>query len=188
MLKSFLVAIAVCASSATSAQSVPSSMESRTRPDTEAIAAARELLSATDYLSQMNQAAHLSAQAAFGTMLQQIEERNGFEFPEDLRSELRQIMLEEVDVRIAAMSETVLDDTAEIYGRYFSAEEIRELQRLQTHPVMRRFQQIAPQLTAELAQLGLQGAVERAPELERRINAAVAAWMARQEGRTSPPT
>jgi hypothetical protein len=188
MLKWFLVAIAVCASSAASAQPAPSSTQTRTQPDTEAIAAARELLAATDFLSQMNQAAHLTAQATFGSLLQQIEARNGFDFPEELRTELRQIMLEEVDVRLAAMRETVLDDAAEIYGRYFSAEEIRELQRLQTHPVMRRLQQIAPQLTAELAQLGLAGAVERAPELERRISAAVEAWLARQEGGTSPQT
>jgi hypothetical protein len=60
------------------------------------------------------------------------------------------------------------------------------LQRPQTHPVMRRFEHMAPQLTAEFAQLGLQGAAERAPELERRINAGVAAWLTRQEGRTSP--
>jgi hypothetical protein len=79
------------------------------------------------------------------------------------------------------MKPTALDDAARIYAKYFTAEEIRELQRLQSNPVMAKAQKLAPQLTTDLIQIGMARATARLPALSRQIDVAVHDWFARHK-------
>ena len=146
------------------------------------------MLTATDFNTQLEQAAHLGAQATFTTMLAQLEEQSGFDFPDDLERDLRAILVEHMEGYVEAIRPTALEDAARIYARYFTAEEIRELQRLQTSPVMVKFNRIAPQFMAELMQVGMATELERTAELERRMAEAVEAWAVRNERYGQPPS
>jgi hypothetical protein len=152
----------------------------REEPDPAAIAAARGLLEATDFNRQLEHSARLTGQTTFATALATLQRQHSTDFPDALELELHRIVDEHIEESIAILLPTALDDTARIYARYFTAAELVELQRLQTHPVMVRFQQIAPQFVAELAQIGVPADVERMPELLRRLGEAVAAWTAEQ--------
>jgi len=155
--------------------------------DPEALAAARALLQATDFDRLFRESARLTAIASFGTMIAAMEEQHGRDFPPDLEQELRQILDEHVQQTVEVALRTALEDSARIYARYFSAAEIRELQRLQTNPVMIRYQQIAPQFMAEMTQIGIAADAARMPQLMARINEAVTAWARRQAEEGEPP-
>jgi hypothetical protein len=156
-------------------------------PDADALAAARELLRATDFDTQLEQSAQLTAQSMFTTMIAALEEEHGQDFPDDLEAELRQLLVEHTENFLVDLRRTALEDSARIYARYFTADELRELLRLQTHPVMVRFQSIAPQFTAELAQIGLAAELPHLAELQRRFNETIEAWQVRQTRHTETP-
>lgn len=60
--------------------------------------------------------------------------------------------------------------------------------RLQTNPVMMKFQRIAPQFVAEASQLAMPEVLSRMPELQRRIGAAIDEWLARHPAERHPTT
>jgi hypothetical protein len=154
--------------------------------DPEAFAAAREMLQATDFDGQVRATTEQVTDQTITTIMQQFQTTNGRPFPPALETELRQILSEHNDGVLAAIRPTALDDAARVYSRYFTAAEIRELQRIQTNPVMVKFQRIMPQFYAELTQISMGVAAQRMPELRRRIDEAVARWIA-QEGRDAQP-
>ena len=78
------------------------------------------------------------------------------------------------------LKKTALEDAARIYARYFTAAEIRELQQLQTRPVMVKAQSVMPQLMPELMQIGIKAAAARQPATQERIRKLVEAWTAKQ--------
>ncbi|MFN3945732.1 MAG: DUF2059 domain-containing protein [Allosphingosinicella sp.] len=138
-------------------------------PDPEALVAAREMLAEVGLADQMEAMVLQTGNATMTTMLRQIEEDQGIELPPELEGRLRQVALEHLQDYVAAVRDTAVEDAAVIYARYFSAEELRELRRLQTHPVMVKMNRIAPQFMAEIQQVGLAEAARRLPDLQRRI-------------------
>lgn len=179
-MKKLFAAAALAASIPVSAAAQPETSAPREEPDPAALAAARDLLMATDFNRQLEHSARLTGQAAFATALATLERQHDADFPDALELELHRIVDEHIEQSIALLLPTALEDSARIYARYFTAAELIELRRLQTHPVMIRFQQVAPQFVAELAQIGMPTSVERMPELLRRLGEAVAAWTAEQ--------
>ncbi len=93
--------------------------------------------------------------------------------PEDLKASIRAIVIEDVSGIIAEMKLTALDQAAAIYARYFTADELRELERLQSNPVMEKFRRIAPGFITELTQVGIAAAAERMPALQAKVRAAI---------------
>ena len=156
--------------------------------DAEAVAAARELLVAVNFDTRLEETARLNTQATFGTFLRAMEEQQGSEFPEGLELQLRGILADHLEEALAEVLETALDESAQIYARYFTAAEIRELQRLQSHPVMVKYQRIAPAFMTELSQVGLPAMARRMPELEQRMRDAVEAWARSAVNAASPTT
>ncbi len=150
--------------------------------DSAAMEAARDLLEATDFDVQLETTAQLTSQTTFTTMLAEMETQHQTDFPPELEAELRHILSEHMDALLAAVRPTALEDAARIYARYFTAEEIRELQRMQTHPVMMKLQEIAPQFVAELGQIGIAESVQLEPQLQQKVAEAVAAWLKSKEG------
>lgn len=152
--------------------------------DPPALEAARELLSTMDLERQTAETAARTSDAAIDTIMRQFRDANDREFPADLERALRQIVLEHNARLVALSAPTMREDAARIYARHFSAEELRELRRLQANPVMRKAETVMPQLIAELSQIGLTQALAMQPDLQRRIDEAIRAWA---EDNIEPP-
>jgi hypothetical protein len=141
--------------------------------DPAALEAARALLKASGFDSQMERTARQSAVATFDTMMEALARQQGTTIPDDLKASVRAIMVEDVEGMIADMKLTALDQAAAIYARHFTADELRELERLQTNPVLVKFREIAPGFMTELGQIGVAAAAERLPALQAKLRAAV---------------
>lgn len=155
----------------------PAPATAQERLDPAALQAARDLLEATDYLNQAQAMTDQITDAALDMMSQRFQREQGTPMPPSLDRDLRRVVREHNGAVIEAMRPHLLEDAARVYARYFTAAEIRELQRLQTNPVMLKFQRIAPQFIGEV----MRGSMERAsalqPQLERRIREAIEAWL-----------
>lgn len=159
---------------------VPAAAQQR-EPDPAALDAARDLLAASDFEAQVESSSRQVVEATITTMLAELEAQHGEPYPAALEDEIRQILREHNEALLAEMRPTMLEESARIYARYFTAEELLELRRLQSHPVMVKFQRIAPQFTTEMSQIGVAEATRRLPELQRRIAEAMADWERRSQ-------
>ena len=142
------------------------------------LAAARDLLRATDFEGQMELSAQQSAHATFETLLAAEEKRRGMPVPDDLRKAIQTVLDDHMSGLIADLKRTGLEDAARIYARYFTADELRELLRLQSNPVMKKAQAISPLLLSDLMQIGVRAAAERQPALEAELKRVVRDWLA----------
>ena len=146
--------------------------------DPAALEAARSLLRASGYESQMEQTGRQNAAATFETMMATLARQKAEPIPEDLKATVRAIIMEDVEGLIAEMKLTGLDKAAAVYARYFTADELRELERLQSVPVMVKFREVGPSFMTELTQIGIAAAAERMPAMREKIRIAVEAWAA----------
>jgi hypothetical protein len=169
MLRFAVATLILCASCPAIAQA---------EPDPAAMAAARDLLSSVDLERQVAETVVRTSEAVIDTIMRRFRDEHGEAFPEDLERQMREIVQAHNLRVITLMTPTLLDDSARIYARHFTAYELRELQRLQAHPVMQKSQRVAPQLFAELSQVGMGAAVAMQPELQRDIQQAVENWIA----------
>ena len=146
-----------------------------------ALAAARNLLVATDFERQMEQTGMAMAATAFEHNVAEQESKLGITMPADLKQQLRHVVNEQLAAMLADMKLTALDDAAQIYADYFSAAELQHLAVLQTDPVMRKAQNVLPQMMPRLAQIGFKAASQHKPALEAKIKQAVEEWTASQK-------
>ncbi|HEX8653637.1 MAG TPA: DUF2059 domain-containing protein [Allosphingosinicella sp.] len=152
---------------------------SEVAPSAEAIAAALELLPRERIEQQLLAGTMQMTEAVIDEETQAMR-RRGEEMPPELLARLRALLLEENRATAQAMLPTFRNQAAMLYARYFSVEELRELHRLQQNPVMRRMEEVGPQLMTELMRIGLRAAADRQPELQRRIAETIAEWEAEQ--------
>jgi hypothetical protein len=138
----------------------------------DAVAAARELLRATHFEQQLPA---MTDQMTGVIMNQMIAESRteGRPLTPRMEAELRRIILEENLRTMNGARQTLAEEAAQVYARYFTADEIRELQRLQTSPVMQKMQRIAPQFMGEMVQMGMRASAARQPEIRQRVLAAL---------------
>jgi hypothetical protein len=192
MLKTWVGALALCSAAPLPAQGTGVSPPPQpAQPDAEAMAAARELLRSGNYEEQMAATARQSAESSFATVLQEMESHYQVDVPADFEAEVRAILQRHIESMITELRTTSLDDVARIYARYFTADELRELQRLQSHPVLVKMQRVGPQFMAELTQIGIAASARRLPVMNEEVRAAVEAWLRRESGRqpeTAPPS
>ena len=113
-------------------------------PTADAIEAARHLLRSADFNAQFAATARQTAEACFDAVTRQLQQQYGTEFPDAMMARFRAIMREHTEQVIADMLPTALEDSARVYARYFTAAEIRELESLQSRPVLVKMQRIAP--------------------------------------------
>lgn len=171
-----LAATAATASEAPAPQSVSTADAAQ---DFAAVEAAVRLLRSQDYEKQMEEAALRGANATFDTMLEHYAQE-GSAPPQDLVDEIRLVVLNNTRDLVEEMKKTALNDAAAIYARYFTAAEIDELMALQSHPVMKKAQQVTPRMMPELVQIGIKAAASRQIELKAKIAETIEAWQARQ--------
>lgn len=146
-----------------------------------ALASARNLLVAIDFERQMEQTGLAMASTAFEHNVVEQEAKLGITMPADLKQQLRRVVNEQLMAMLGDMKRTALDDAAQIYADYFSAEELQRLAVLQTDPVMRKALAVMPQMMPRLAQIGLKAASQHQPALEAKIQQAVEEWAASQK-------
>ena len=144
-------------------------------PDAAVLAAARDLLIATDFDGQLVASSEKTTTALLKTLLDDVEKKHG-EMPAANRAELEALVKRHNSAVVASIQPIALAEAALIYARHFTADELRELQRLQTHPVMAKVNALAPQLFAELSQIGAVESLNALPALEEEIEAMMARW------------
>ena len=147
--------------------------------DPAALAAARDLLRALNFDEQFAATARQASESTMTTMLRELSSQQPA-IPAGLEAEVRTAMRAHIEQMIVEMRPTVLDDAARVYARYFTADEIRQLQGLMTHPVLVKMQSMAPQLSNELMQIGVAAAARRLPALQDRLHEVVQEWQRRQ--------
>jgi hypothetical protein len=180
-MKLFLAgAGALAAASPVAAQSPPPPVVTLTAPDPAALDAARDLLRSVNFEGQMEQTAQQAARATFDTIIAAEEARQGESMPADLKAAVQAVIAAQTSELIVEVKKTGLEDAARIYARYFSADELRELQRLQTNPVMKKAQSVGPTLLIELSQIGVRAAAARQPRVKAALDRVVADWAAKQ--------
>jgi uncharacterized protein len=140
--------------------------------DPDAVAAARELLRATNFEQQLPAMTDQMSNTIMNQMMAQAR-ADGRPLTPRMEAELRRIMVEENRTTMTGARTAMAEDAAQIYARYFTADEIRELTRLQTAPVMQKMQRVAPQFMSEMAQMGMRASAARQPEIRQRVTAAL---------------
>lgn len=168
-------ALLICAPAAAQAQTA----------DERAIDAARSLLKESGYETQMAATARLVSTATFDEAVKAYSNQQGGEMPDDLVAEVKAAVGAEVEIMIAQLQATGLEDAARIYARYFTAEEIERFSVLQQDPVMKKAQTVMPQLMTELSQIGMKVAAERSPALQAKIATLLEQRSAKQKLPTS---
>lgn len=139
----------------------------------DAVAAARQLLRATHFEQQLPAMTEQMTNAILNQMIAQAQSE-GRPLTPRMAAELRRVILEENRTTMMGARQNMAEEAAQTYARYFTADEIRELQRLQTAPVMQKMQRIAPQFMGELAQSGMRAASARQPEIRQHVMEALA--------------
>jgi hypothetical protein len=148
--------------------------------DGDRLAAALELLDGQDIESQSRDAALRLMDATLATEMAALQER-GIEPPAPFVEKLRGLLAEEMNAALDEVLVTLRADAAGVYARYFTADELRELKRLQSTPVMQKANTVLPQLFAEIAQFGAKITAARGPAMQRKIADAVAEWIEQEE-------
>jgi uncharacterized protein len=159
--------------------------QSATGPELDAIVAARELMVAMDLTGQMEATVLQTGNATVTTVLQQMADDYDLEIPEELESQFRLVVMEHLQDYVREVRDTAAEEAALIYARHFSADELRTLSALHTHPVMVKMIEVGPALMADLMQVGTAESLRRLPELQRRI-AEVVADHFRAQSATAP--
>lgn len=179
-----LAGMALLAAAQAAVQPAPPPPEVAATDELARLAAAHELLRVTDFVGQIELSAQQSAHATFETLVAAEEKRLGMPVPDDLRQVVRAVLDDHLSGVIADLKRKAPDEAARVYARYFTADELRELQRLQSNPVMKKAQAISPLLLSDLMQIGVRVSAERQPALEAELRRAVTEWLA---SRSDPP-
>lgn len=146
-----------------------------------ALAAARDLLVSTGFERQMELSGMAMANTAFEHNVAQQEQKLGTSMPDSLKQKIHGIMNEQLAAMLADMKHSALDDAAQVYAEYFTAEELHRLAVLNSDPVMRKAQSLLPRMMPQLAQIGLKAASKHEPALQAKIKEAVDEWAATQK-------
>lgn len=147
-----------------------------TTGDADTLAAALALFDGQDVDGQLLASALHMAKASMEADMESLKAK-GIDMPQSLTERLSALIYEETKLMVEQMAPTFRQDAAAIYARYFTAEELRELKRLQEHPVMKKMEGLAPSLMAELSKIGMRAAAERMPEIERKSQELVEQWL-----------
>lgn len=199
MLKVMLcaAALAACAPAIAAAQSrAPSPAIVHTVPtapppvlapvDAAAFAEAQALLRDMDYEAQMERTAAQAVNTTFDTTMRELQARLGEEVPAELTARVRALLMEHTARVVDDLRPVALDAAARIYARYFTADELREIRRIQTNPVMIKLTRVGPQLLPELMQVGVAAGMRREPQLMADLRRVIEQWES-EHANSHPP-
>ena len=156
-------------------------------PSPEAMEAALALFDDMDLEQQMLAAFGHVMDASLKTQLEALRAQ-GKEMPEKVVIRLRGLLAEQGRQVVKDVLPTIRPELAAIYARRFTAEELRELKRLQSQPVMQKAQKLLPEMFAEMSQIGGRAAAARSAELKQKIERMVAEVMEEERLGQGPTT
>jgi hypothetical protein len=186
-MKLIVAAAALAFATAAGAQDArPAAVAPNATLDPEAVAAARELMRASGADAQIEETAQRTAQMGFEAELASFQRHTGQPMPPELRSALEQTLHAHLAKYMPEVETALLEEGAKTYARYFTTAEIRELQRLQTNPVMVKFRTIGPIFMTEMMQIGVTAVTRHEAELEAALTAVIDKWVAEQTPAAPP--
>ena len=144
-------------------------------PDPQALTAALDLHGREEFKRRALEGALGLAMTVLDTDLKAREKR-GFKVPQELASQLRAFVLEDLTSTFDEMGDALHRQSAAVYARHFTAGELRELKVLMANPLMRKLDRISPAMNRELAQIGMRASATRAAERRRRLKEMIDDW------------
>jgi hypothetical protein len=125
----------------------PMAAQAATAPDPATLAAARDLMAATDIQSQMHALMPRMAEAMGGQLRQMFTDQK-------MPAGLQQQITAAIQANLASMDNVitpqVIDQMATVYASHFSAEEIKRLSSLMRDPAMVKFRAEMPNMMGEI--------------------------------------
>jgi len=164
-MRALVLAVAIVLSS-------PSSAE--TTPDAATLAAARELMQATDVQGQMRDLGPRMAEGMGQQMRQMFSEK---EMPAGLSAQLTAAMQAYIASMDSMFTPELIDRIATIYARRFTADELRRVVVLMKDPVMLKFRTEMPELVAEMLPMMLEAMKPQQKQFQEKIGQIIADWM-----------
>ena len=157
------------------ALSAPAMAQGVAMPDTAALAAARDLMAATDIRGQLKAIGPSLAKAVDEQMKSMFSDG---QMPSGLQKQLTGIMADYLGSMDEIYTPELIDQLANIYARRFSADELRHVAEMMKDPVMIRFREQTPAITADLLPLVLEAVKPRQAALLAKVKSTVAQWVA----------
>jgi hypothetical protein len=174
-----LSALSIVASAPPPAQADPPPPVVRQNADQETLSAALALFDDAEIETQLNAMVLQMANTLFQGQFDKLR-AEGVEVPQEITDRLRRIVFEEVQASVEAMKPTFRVDVATVYARHFTAEELRELKRIQDLPVSRKSRAVLPAMAPELMQIGMRQSLGRQSQLSSKIRELIDSWIAEQ--------
>lgn len=154
--------------------------------DPAAVAAARELLVSSGAEKQVVAMSQKASYTMIDAVVARERSRSGVDLPDDFKAGLKAVVDRHLAKYGGELTAAVIDNGSRIYARYFTADEIRELQRLQSDPVMIKFRGLAPEIMGAFMDVGVAAASVHQDELEAELKAAAERWAAQHAEQASP--
>lgn len=169
-----MIGIALALLAAAPAAAAPSPAPATAQPDAATLAAARELIRASDIQSQLRALGPAMAQAAEQQMRGMF---TNAAMPEGLQTKVTAVMQDYLSTLDAAFTPEVQDEMATIYARHFTAEELRHVTEMLSDPVMVHFRQETPQLMGELMPAMMRAMQPRQQAFQAKLMGVIRDWI-----------
>ncbi|WP_454885073.1 DUF2059 domain-containing protein [Sphingomonas oryzagri] len=143
-------------------------------PDPTTLAAARDLMAATDIQGQMRALMPRMAEAA-GTQLRQMFSDN--KMPDGLQQQMTAAIQANMTAMQDVMTPQVINQMATVYARHFSADELKRLTALMRDPVMARFRTEMPNTMGEIMPIMFTAMKPRQEAFQVKMRRIIADWI-----------
>jgi hypothetical protein len=152
----------------------PLTAQTPAAPDPATLAAARDLMAATDIQSQMRALMPRMADAV-GTQLRQMFADN--KMPDGLQQQLAAAIQDNMASMQGVMTPQVIDQMASIYARHFSVDELKRLSALMRDPAMEKFRAEMPNMMGEIMPIMFEAMKPQQQAFQAKMRQIIADWI-----------
>jgi len=163
----------VVAVAAVPAMAAPAASSAQTDPA--ALAAARDLMQASDIVGQMKALGPSMAAAAEQQMRDMFTDSK---MPDGLQSQINAAVKSHLGSMDSVFTPELIDEMASVYARHYTADELRHIATLMADPVMVRFRQTTPALMTDLMPALMKAMQPRQRAFQTQIMTIVRDWIA----------
>jgi uncharacterized protein len=152
----------------------PLAAQAPVAPDATTLAAARDLMTATDIQGQMKALMPRMAEAA-GTQLRQMFADN--KMPDGLQQQMTAAIQANMASMQDVMTPQVIDQMAMVYARHFSVDELKRLTVLMRDPVMTRYRAEMPNMMGEIMPIMFEAMKPQQQVFQAKMRQIIADWI-----------
>lgn len=149
--------------------------------DPAALAEAKRFLDEQDFEEETIRSANMGLELTIAAMIDQIQKMAGEPVPPDFLAKLKQTMVDHTNSTLRAKMVSIKQQAATIYAQEFTAAEIVHLRELSADPVMVKARQRGKVINPKLMALGAYTMRESEPDLQAKIQALIADYLAREK-------